>query len=299
MQNKGMEYSLKTKNLIGAFKWTSDFNISFNKNEVLALGYDNKPIYTIVAGNVLTPFITKVGYPVASFFGYVRDGLFLTQEQLLNAPKQSTSVRLGDAKYVDVNGDGKITELDQTDIGNNYPIFTAGLNNNFSYKNFNLDLQLTGSYGAEVYALFERELARFSGVRNMVISQVDRYRSPEEPGDGIQRKPYRSAPATFDNRPNSQWVHDASFLRINNITFSYDFKGSWMNRINIGALKVYVSGSNLYTFTSYIGYDPEASSTSSDFTPTGTAGTNSLSRGGDYAGYPTVRSFIFGTNITF
>ncbi len=299
MQNKGMEYSLTTKNMVGTFSWSSDFNISFNKNEVLALGYDNKPIYTIVAGNVLTPFITQVGYPVASFFGYVRDGLFLTQEQILNAPKQSTSIRLGDAKYVDVNGDGKITELDQTTIGDNYPKFTAGFNNNFSYKNFSLDLQLTASYGAEVYALFERELARFSGVRNMLVSQVDRYRSPEEPGDGIQRKPYRSAPATFDNRPNSQWVHDASYLRIRNLTFSYVFEGSWMSRLKLSALKVYVSASNLYTFSSYIGYDPEASSTSSDFTQTGASGSNSLSRGGDYAGYPTVRSFIFGTNITF
>ena len=299
MENKGMEFSLSTINSEGVFNWSSDFNISFNRNKVLALGSDDRPIMTGIGQNVLTPFITKVGSPVATFYGFVRDGLFLTNEDLANAPKQSQSVRLGDAKYVDVNGDKIISELDQTTIGNNQPKFTAGFNNNFSYKNFGLDLQLTGSYGAKVYALFERELARFGGVRNVVVSQVNRYRSPEEPGDGIQRKPYRSAPAAFDNRPNSQWVHDASFLRIRNVTLSYNFRGDWMKKVYISGLRVYTSANNLYTFTSYLGYDPEASSTSSDLAQTGTAGSASLSRGGDYAGYPTVRSFSIGANITF
>jgi TonB-linked SusC/RagA family outer membrane protein len=229
MQNKGMEFALTTVNKEGVFNWTSDFNISFNRNKVLALGADNRPIMTGVGNNVLTPFITRVGSPVATFYGFVRDGLFMTAEDLANAPKQSQVVRLGDAKYKDVNGDGIISELDQTTIGNNQPKFTAGFNNNFSYKNFGLDVHLVGSYGAKVYALFERELARFGGVRNVVVSQVDRYKSPEEPGDGIQRKSYRSAPAAFDNRPNSQWVHDASFLRIRNVNLSYTFRGEWMD----------------------------------------------------------------------
>ncbi|MDD4713472.1 MAG: SusC/RagA family TonB-linked outer membrane protein, partial [Bacteroidales bacterium] len=178
-------------------------------------------------------------------------------------------------------------ENDRTILGDNNPIFTAGLSNTFNYKNFGLNLQLNGSYGAEVYSFYRRMIGIYHGDRNGMIEQLGRWKSPEEPGDGIHFRPTRT-PSGWQRTPSSAWVQDASYLRVRNVSLSYDFSKAITQKIHLSGLRLYVTGTNLYTFTNYVGFDPETSSQG-----------DGLSKGGDYLGYPPARSFIFGANITF
>lgn len=284
VQNRGMEFTLNTKNLTGAFTWSSNFNISFNKNKVLEVGVDKRPIYGSAA-NANNAFVTQPGYPVACFYGYKYIGVFQSQEELDKYPHLAAD-KVGDGRYEDVNKDGKLDQNDKTILGDNNPVFTAGFSNSFSYKNFTLDLQFTGSYGAEVFSFYKRMCGIYHGDRNGMIEQLDRWRSEDQPGDGIHFRATRT-PSGWQRDPSSAWVQNASYLRLRNLTLGYNFNQHTINKLKMKGLRLYVTGSNLFTITNYVGYDPETSSESG------------LSQGGDYLGYPAARSFIIGANITF
>ncbi|MDR2809412.1 MAG: TonB-dependent receptor [Tannerellaceae bacterium] len=288
IQNRGMEFTLNTRNLVGKFKWSSNFNISFNKNKVLEVGVDGRPIYAS-SPNANNAFITQPGYPIASFYGYVFEGVFMSQEELDKYPHLAAD-KVGDGKYKDVNGDGKLDQNDKTILGDNSPLFTAGFSNNFSYRNFTLDMQFTGSYGAEAFSFFKRMCGIYHGDRNALIEQLNRWRSEEEPGDGIHFRPTRT-PSGWQRDPSSAWVQDASYLRLRNITLGYNLESKLIQRLHLKGLRLYITGTNLFTLTNYVGYDPENSSEASS--------NNGLSKGGDYLGYPSARSYIIGANITF
>ena len=284
VQNRGMEFTLNTKNLTGEFSWSSNFNISFNKNKVLEVGVDGRPIYGRAA-NANNAFITMPGHPIASFYGYKYIGVFQSEEELAKYPHLSGD-KVGDGRYEDVNKDGVLDQNDKTILGDNNPLFTAGFSNSFSYKNFTLDIQFTGSYGAEVFSFYKRMCGIYHGDRNGMIEQLGRWRSESEPGDGIHFRPTRT-PSGWQRDPSSAWVQDASYLRLRNLTFGYNFDQKVLDKIKMKGLRLYVTGQNLFTITNYVGYDPETSSESG------------LSQGGDYLGYPAARSFIIGANITF
>ena len=285
VQNKGMEFQLSTKNLVRKFKWSSDFNISFNQNKVIEVGPDGRPIYGS-APNANNAFITKPGYPIASFYGYVYEGVFKDKEELDKYP-HLPSDKIGDGRYLDVNGDGKMDQNDKDIIGDNTPRFTAGFSNNFSYNNFTLGMQFTGSYGAKLFSFFKRMVGIYHGDRNALIEQLGHWKSPEDPGDGIHFRPTRT-PSGWQRDPSSAWVTDASYLRLRNLTMAYDFNQKLIQNLKMKALRLYVTGQNLFTLTDYPGYDPETSSEG-----------NGLAKGGDYLGYPAARSVIFGINVTF
>ena len=285
VQNRGMEYQLTTKNMVGKFKWSSDFNISFNKNKVLEVGPDARPIYGS-APNASNSFITKPGYPIASFYGYVYEGVFMSQADLDKYPHLPAD-KVGDGRYLDVNKDGKMDQNDKTIIGNNNPDFTAGLNNNFSYKNFTLGVQLTGVYGSQLFSFFKRMVGIYHGDRNAMIEQLRRWKSVDDPGDGIHFRPTRN-PTGWQRDPSSAWVTNASYLRVRSVTLAYDFEANRIQRLKMKGLRLYITGQNLFTFTKYPGYDPDTSSQG-----------DGLSKGGDYLGYPAARSVIFGVNMTF
>jgi len=285
VRNQGMEYLLSTRNLVNEFKWSSDFNIAFNKNEVLELGPDGRPILAS-APNASNSFITQIGSPIASYYGYVYEGVFMSQEELDQYPHLPAD-KVGDGRYRDVNGDGKMDQNDKEILGDNHPIFTAGFNNNFAYKNFTLGIQFTGSYGAKLFSIFKRMTGVYHGDRNGMIELLDRWRSPEDPGDGYHFRPTRT-PAGWQRSPSSIWLEDASYLRLRNLSLAYDFSPETIQKLKLKAVRVYLTGQNLYTFTKYVGYDPETSSQGSG-----------LTKGGDYMGYPTARSILLGVNVTF
>ena len=285
VQNRGMEFQLSTKNLVRKFKWSSDFNIAFNRNKVLEVGPDGRPIFGS-APNANNAFITKPGSPIASFYGYVYQGVFMNQAELDKYPHLSGD-KVGDGRYLDVNKDGKMDQNDKDIIGGNNPTFTAGFNNNFAYKNFTLGIQFTSVYGSELFSFFKRMIGIYHGDRNAMIEQLGRWQSVDVPGDGVHFRPTRT-PSGWQRDPSSAWVTDASYLRLRNVSLAYDFDAKTTGKLKMKGLRLYLTGQNLYTLTKYPGYDPDTSS----------EGTG-LSKGGDYLGYPAARSVILGVNVTF
>jgi TonB-linked SusC/RagA family outer membrane protein len=287
VENKGLEIVLNTKNLVGKFKWSTDFNISFIRNKVLKLP-DGRPVYQSSA-NATNAYITQEGSPIACFFGYIYEGVFMSQADLDKYPHQPTD-KVGDGRYKDVNGDGKLDATDKEIMGNNQPNFTGGLNNSFSYKNFSLNVQMTFSEGAHILSLWRRMCGIYHGDRNAIVEQVDRWRSPEQPGDGIHFRPTR-VPSGWQRDVSSAWIEDASYLRIRSASLSYDVDSKLANKLYLRSMRFFVTGQNLYTWTKYTGFDPESSSE--------VGNQNARARGGDYAGYPAPRTIIFGLNVSF
>ena len=285
VENKGMEFQLTTRNFVGEFEWTTDFNISFNRNKVLQLGPDERPYYNSIP-NGDNCFITRIGDPIASMWGFVYEGVFKTQAELANSIHRSSD-RVGDGKFKDVNKDGFLDANDKDIIGNNHPNYLGGLNNNFSYKNFSLNVQFTFSQGANIFAFWRRMCGIYHGDRNAIVGQLNRWRSESDPGDGWHFRPTRN-PTGWQRDPSSAWIEDASFLRLRNLSLAYNFDRNIAQKLHLQGLRVFVTGQNLYTWTKYGGYDPEISTQGSEMT-----------RGADYGGYPSARSFIFGVNLNF
>lgn len=285
VQNQGLEFLISTRNLTGRLKWNTDLNISFNRNKVLAVGPDGQPIYAS-APNANNAFITKPGYPIASFYGYIYEGVFTSQD-LLNRYPHLPGDKVGDGRYRDVNGDGVLNENDKTIIGNNQPKFEGGLGNSLSWGRMTLSAQVTYSYGAKLFSFFKRMADIYHGDRNAMTDQLGRWRSPDQPGDGIHFRPTRN-PTGWQREPSSAWVTDGSFIRLRTVTLSYDLAPLRFSTLKIASARVYLTGQNLFTITKYPGFDPETSSEG-----------DGLARGGDYLGYPVARSLILGMNLSF
>lgn len=285
VRNQGVELAVNTRNLVGNFTWSTNFNVSVNRNKVLALGPDDNPLYAS-APNVPNGFITEVGEPIANFFGHIFDGVYSSEEQIEASAHHPTTVP-GDPIIRDVNGDGEISSSDRTIIGNNQPDFMYGISNHFSYKNFDLGIQITGTQGGEVFSMSSRFTKFFHGERNARADAADRWRSPDQPGDGEYFRANRNFTG-LQKQPSSYWVQDASFLRIRNVTLGYNLPESLLKKVSIQSSRLYFSIQNLYTFTDYIGFDPEVSTSGSG-----------LTRGGDYSGYPTARTVTIGVNVVF
>lgn len=286
MRNAGFEFSVSSRVISKAkFTWNSSFNISFNKNEVLALGPQGDPIRS--NGGVGDTHITMIGKPIGNFYGYQQIGVYMNAADLANNPKEGTS-KVGDVKYLDVSGDEVINANDRTIIGNNHPDFTYGFNNSFTFNNFDLSVLLYGSQGAEILHLAKRFYENLEGNQQQLSSVLNRWKSEAEPGNGIIPRA-NSLTTGLNNAVSSRWVEDGSFLKISNITLGYNLPANIAKRIKMQAARVYLSGQNLYTFTKYSGYNPEVSYT----------GDNVLAPGSDYGGYPTARIVSIGFNLTF
>lgn len=267
MTNKGFEISVNSKNFIGEFAWDTDFNISFNRNKLTHL--DLKQIYTEGwTSDVLHEPVVRnqPGRALGGFYGYISEGV---------------DPETGDMIYRDLNGDGKITSTDRTFIGDPNPDFTYGITNNFSWKNFNLSIFLQGSHGNDIYNASRIELEGMYDGKNQSRKVLDRWRIPGQ---------VTSVPrAGYNIKNSSYFVEDGSYLKIKNISLSYDVKSKLFDKWGITRLQPYVSISNLYTWTNYSGMDPEVNQW----------GNNGSVQGIDWGTYPHSRSFVFGLNVEF
>lgn len=276
VRNRGLEFTLNSVNTTGDFKWETDFNISFNRNKVLDIG-NNEQIINGVAGGTN---ITVVGQPMGMFYGYVSEGLFLTQQELDSYPHISGQV-IGTVRYRDVDGNGIINANDQTIIGNPHPDFIFGMTNRFRYKNVDLSILVNGSYGAQILDQYKQFTTNLDGVFNVEREVMDRYRSPENPGAGILPTTVSNTNLARDFRP-SHWVKDASYLALRNLTLGYNFKTSFSRNI-----RVYASGQNMLFITPYKGGNPEVSFEGSD----------SLAPGVNFTAYPVPATYTLGINF--
>ncbi|GAA5221662.1 TonB-dependent receptor [Membranihabitans marinus] len=285
IQNRGIEFNITTENITGDFNWTTDLNFSLNRNKVLELGPEGTPIYANTYQSETN--VTQIGRPIGDFYGYVFDGVYNSQEEIESRPSLSTD-RPGDPIVVDVNGDGEITADDRTSIGNYQPDFYFGLDNTFRYKNIDLRVLLHGVQGASVMDLIFYQAMALTGRTNSLGLARERWRSPEEPGNGevyaasIDVRGVRRRPSTF-------YIQDASYLRIKNITLGYSLNQNMIEKASLSGARIYLSAQNLFTFTSYHGYNPEVSSYNN----------SALTAGVNYYGYPTSKSITIGLNINF
>ncbi|MDB5241583.1 MAG: SusC/RagA family TonB-linked outer membrane protein, partial [Spirosoma sp.] len=287
VENKGMEFALSTRNIEGAgtgFSWTTDLNLSFNRNKVLALGPTGDAIRS--GTGVGETNITVIGQPLGSFYGYQQLGIFQNQSELDAYPHFADS-RPGDVKFADVNGDGKLTADDRTLIGNNQPDFIYGITNSFSFKGFDLNIVAQGVQGGQILNLSRRFYENLEGNSNALSTVLNRWRSEQNPGDG--KTPRANTRSTGNNNQvSSRWVESATYFRIRNITLGYNVPRTALQRIKVQTLRVYAGVQNALTVSKYLAYNPEVS---------GYEGP--LTGGVDYGSYPLARTYTLGLNLGF
>ncbi|WP_338877353.1 TonB-dependent receptor (plasmid) [Spirosoma sp. SC4-14] len=288
ISNKGVELSITSHNTKGALQWTTNANISFNTNKVVSLVND-KPIY-FSAGGFTNYAIVVPGQPLGEFYGYRQIGVFKDQAEVdAGGQWASGGSKPGDIKYDDVNKDGKIDANDLTYLGSPLPKFTYGMTNTFRYKGFDLNVILQGSYGNKIVAQWLRAGYYFNGNANTITDVVNRWESPSQPGNGWQPR-VTNTPSGGTNNFSSRYVYDASFLRVRTVTLGYTVPNVVTNKLKLQNVRVYVSGQNLFTFTKYIGYNPEANDNGNTTNPT---------YGYDSASYPLARTITAGLNVGF
>ncbi|MGE4587008.1 MAG: hypothetical protein AB7D05_06670, partial [Mangrovibacterium sp.] len=287
LQNKGIEFNINTHNLTGKFSWTTDFNISANRNKVLKLGENNAPIDISVSSMTSR---TAVGKPIGMYYGYIFDGVIMSQAELESGeyPVWEGS-EPGDPKVKDVTKDGNVDSDDRTYIGNYQPDFSWGMTNNFSFKGWELSIMLRGSHGGEIMNHSARYLKSNSGGgnRNQYKVVTNYWKSESDPGNGKIFKP-RAVANTVQGQGSNYWVEDGSFVRIQNIRLGYSLPSGLVNKLKLNRMKLYLNLENVYVFSDYNGYDPESS----------TYQTGVLV-GFDYGAYPTPFVATVGVNVTF
>lgn len=288
VNNKGIELTLTSSHEYkNGFGYNFNANFAKNINKVKRLGTNDTPI--ISTGSVgHAYYITEVGKPIGSYYLLVQDGIFENEEQLKAYPHFSNT-NVGDFRFVDVDKDGLLDlDKDRTVVGNYMPDFTYGFGATAHYKGFDFQIAFQGVYGNEILNLNRRYIANMEGNANNMTLALDRWRSTENPGNGNVNRADRKQ--TGYNARTSTWhVEDGSYLRLQTLSLGYTLPKSLTKKFSVESLRLYFSGNNLATWTSYSGYSPEVSLRSS----------SALTQGEDYGTYPLSRTFTFGLNVTF
>ena len=301
VRNDGLELSLSTVNVqTKDFTWTSDFNIAFNKNEVLELAENQLSLTTAARFdqnyNSQPSYIAKVGLPMGMMYGYIYEGTYKYDDFVKsgnsytlkdNVPYFSSEANTqpGMPKYKDVNGDGIIDTNDRTIIGRGLPIHTGGFTNSFTYKGFDLSVFFQWSYGNDIMNANRLFFENAGGKKdlNQFASYANRW-TPENPESDIPA----ATKSASNNVISSRIIEDGSYLRLKTVTLGYTFPKALIAKAKLSNARVYVAAQNLWTWTSYSGYDPEVSVRNSALTP-----------GLDFSSYPRAFTLSFGVNLGF
>ncbi|MBO5633814.1 MAG: TonB-dependent receptor [Bacteroidales bacterium] len=330
IENKGLEITLDTHPIqTKDFSWNSNFQISFNRNKLVAL--DGSANANLVGYGQWSDVVsvTEIGESLYNFYGYKVLGVYESLEDIQRSPKAEkypadgvfnryTTVWVGDLKFEDVNGDNVINELDRTNIGSPLPKFTYGWTNSFSYKNFDLSIFINGSYGNKVLN-YNMMGQGYNGLVHMNSTWTNQHTSIADRAKLVQIDPQKtyadgswwqdditnvkvSNAGTKTPRPSIQdpndndrlstrYIEDGSYLRIKNITLGYTFPKKLLTKIKVDNIRLYTNIQNLYTFTKYMGFDPEVGASTQD--------SSGLTFGVDNGRYPSPMTCSFGLNLTF
>ncbi len=303
LRNKGFELTLETTNIKNKdFTWTSNFNIAFNNNEIIALNSGQPYMTSYISWDnkyrTMPAYISKVGESAGKMYGFVYEGTYKYDDFNTSVgangetvytikdgiPHYQSNPQPGDPKYKDLTGEGEINDDDKTAIGNGQPKHTGGFSNNFTYKNFDLNIFLQWSYGNDILnanrMVFENPSSKQN--TNMFATYTNRW-TPENPESNMPR-----ARAEGSAEYSSLYVENGSYLKLKNISLGYNFGPRVLDRLGISAARIYLAAENIATFTHYSGSDPEVSTRNSVLTP-----------GFDWSAYPRAFSMSFGLNVTF
>ena len=280
VENKGVELTVSSVNVNKKdFQWNTDVNVSFNRNKIVKMN-DGVPLFTGFEAFLTKLQILSEGHPVNSFYGYVMNGLFQNQAEVDNyATQVENGTAPGDVKFRDLNNDGVINAEDRTYIGNPFPEWTFSMNNNFNYKNIDLQIFLQGVAGNDIYNANRIWQEGMSVPQNQIAKVKDRW-TGEGTSNSIPRAIYGDP--NQNARHSTRFVEDGSYLRIKNVTLGYTLPKEVTQKFHTDMLRIYLSCQNLYTFTKYSGMDPEV----------GTGGVDSGT-------YPVTRTVSFGLNVQF
>ena len=284
MENKGIEFTVDSRNLTGDFTWNTSFNLSYNQNKIISLN-DSVPMSVNSIGLNYNLARLQEGLPVNEFYGFVTDGIFQTQQEVDNHaaqvmgddPYNRTSA--GDIRFKDMNNDGVINDLDRVNTGNPNPSFIFALNNSFTFKGFDLSIFMQGVAGNKIFNANRLYSEAMSVAQNQTTATLNRWT-----GEGTSN----SMPRAIFNDPNKnsrqsdRYVENGSYLRIKNLTLGYTLPSQIAEKAHFSTVRVYVSGLNMYTFTKYSGFDPEVGSNGID---------NNV--------YPVTATYSFGINLGF
>lgn len=319
LSNRGWAFTLNTVNVdTRNFTWTSNFNISHNKSRIDRF-YQETAVVDRTNWNAGGGFIQRsaVGNEAWQFWGYKSDGLFKTIEEVQAGPlpqrgaEETTltigydGVWIGDYRYVDVDGNGRINPDDMTYIGNPYPKVTLGFTNDFTYKDFTLSVLMIGSVGNKIYNAFRYTYLNPMDVYTYGNALRESFLNYARVGYDNEGEPYLINPdATVAryggsngnwSRASDRFVEDGSYLRVKNVSLSYQLPQSLVRKIRyIENLRVTFGIQNLYTFTNYSGFDPEVGMDIGH--------QSDISRrtfGVDVGQYPQVRSYNLNVGLTF
>lgn len=318
-ENMGIDLTINTVNIQNKnFSWNTAVTLSHNKNKVKKLTGEQVQEWEAKFGYDQNTHIIGVDQPLGQMYGYVTDGLYQVEDFNYDAATNTytlkdgvpykgdkENVKPGMWKFKNLDGseDCKITESDRTVIGNAYPKIYGGINNTFTYKDFDLSIFLTYSLGNDVFNATKLTNTK-SGRKNenvltvadskhrwvLVNSEGKPISSPEEMAELNRGKTFA---AIYDNEDGDKYVHswaveDGSFLKLSNVTLGYNFPKQMISKIGLSKLRLYATGNNLLTWTKYSGFDPEVSTMGNGLTP-----------GVDFGAYPKSRSFVFGINVAF
>lgn len=305
IRNSGFELSISSTNFNtkSGFIWTTDFNISFIKNELRALQdgqesmYENANWHSSYSGY---DYIATVGMPLGNIYGYDFDGIYQESDFIVNvgtgqrelkpgitsslAHSGAGQLEPGMVKYRDIDGDGVITTDDRTVIGNGTPDWYGGITNTFTYKGFDFSFMFQFNYGNDIYNATRMYSSQSQDQRSNMLAEVaDRWTPTNASNDIPSWNGYKK------DELYSRFIEDGSFLRLKNISLGYTLPQRWTNKFYVNRLRVYATAQNLFVVTGYSGYDPEVNMASS----------NPMTPGLDWGAYPKSKIFTFGIDVTF
>jgi TonB-dependent starch-binding outer membrane protein SusC len=285
--NRGFELGITYKDQLGDFLYSINLNAATLYNEVLEV---NAPI---AGGAIGSDRITRteVGYPIGSFFLYEMEGIFQDEADIFTHAYQGRTIAPGDVKFRDQDGNGIIDANDRIHAGSPIPKLTAGLNLGFEYKRLDLSLFFQGAYGQKVFSVLNRDIEGFYRAFNV----TQRYYENHWTGPGSTNEfPRASWDASGNNtRYSTRFLEDGSYTRLKNLQLGYTFSQQLLDRLGFAQLRIYVTGTNLLTFTKFHGMDPEM--TTSD----NARGEGDRAAGMDWGTYPSAKSYNLGVNLTF
>ena len=285
INNKGFEITLTTRNIsTDDFSWTTDFNWSRNRNKVVKLVNGDDIFLDSSPGHFLQDetHILREGEPVGVFYGY--EYLGVNQGGALADGTAGFINEAGEELFADLDKDGKITTADRKVIGNPNQDWTAGLNNTFKYKNFDLGVFFQAAVGGDVFSYTALELA--SGGSNATTEALNVWTTTNT-DTNVPSAKVRS------KRITSRFVYDGSYIRLKNLALGYNLPSETAKKLGMENVRLSLSGQNLLTITDYPGADPETS-----YQSQGNQGSN-VNQGFDYGNYPNIKSATFSINLKF